>query len=282
MNDQVPDFAQLSKIEEEALFAKLEAVRKTIAHAGEKGRALEYEVIQLLSSFLPSEYGLSTGFIAYSTPESVIKLSSQLDIIIYDALRGVRLARLGSCDVFPLESVYGYVEVKASLKSTSDDAEDYGSDSIEKIILNNIELRTMRDRSYYNVVQGTVTGSEHYQGHRVPIRAFVLAFEGKGSVAENPDQMAARLSEFMKSFEGAHIHGLLVGNSAFYRTIPTEPDSEREKWNNVAYTLSQPLANFRWSMLHSLSRFPRHTITQTPNIEKYQMPGIEWYTHPDK
>jgi hypothetical protein len=114
-----PNFSDLRQIEEKAILARLEAVRKTISHAGEKGRALESEVIKLLSTFLPEEYGLSTGFIAYHT-SSGIKLSPQLDIIIYDSIRGGPLARLGSCDVFPLESVYAYVEVKASIQSTSD------------------------------------------------------------------------------------------------------------------------------------------------------------------
>lgn len=98
-----PNFSQLSNIEEGSLIARLEAIRQTISHAGEKGRALESEVAALISSFLPREYGISTGFIAYRA-NNVIELTPQLDVIIYDALRSGTIARLGSCDVFPFRS----------------------------------------------------------------------------------------------------------------------------------------------------------------------------------
>ena len=53
MNNVSPDFLALSKIEEELLLSKLDAIRKVISHAGEKGRSLEAEVTTLLRSFLP-------------------------------------------------------------------------------------------------------------------------------------------------------------------------------------------------------------------------------------
>src|SRR5262245_60722705 len=124
MNAFSPDFLDLSKIEEELLQSKLDAVRKTISHAGEKGRSLESEVTTLLRSFLPGEYGLTTGFIVYHGEDGP-RLSPQLDIIIYDQIRSGPIARLTTCDVLPLEAVYGYVEVKSSLTSTSDEAKEF-------------------------------------------------------------------------------------------------------------------------------------------------------------
>lgn len=134
-----PQFADLNKIEEELLVAKLQAARKAIVHAGEKGRALEYEVRTLLRSILPAEYGLSTGFVVFHTDDGP-RLSSQLDIIIYDAIRSGPIISLVTCDVFPLEAVYGYVEVKATLQSSSDEAKEPADNSIEKCLLNNREL----------------------------------------------------------------------------------------------------------------------------------------------
>jgi hypothetical protein len=55
-----PNFSELNAIEEQLLLAKLDAVRASIVHAGEKGRALEHGVRTLLRSILPAEYGLST------------------------------------------------------------------------------------------------------------------------------------------------------------------------------------------------------------------------------
>ena len=107
MTEKSPQFAELNKIEEELLVAKLQATRKAIFHAGEKGRALEYEVRTLLRRILPAEYGLSTGFVVYHTTDGPC-LSSQLDIIIYDALRSGPIISLETCDVFPLE---GYLRI---------------------------------------------------------------------------------------------------------------------------------------------------------------------------
>jgi len=280
MKNKPPKFADLRQIEEKALLAKLEAVRKTISHAGEKGRALENEVIQLLSSFLPSEYGLSTGFVAYHTSKG-IRLSSQLDIIIYDSIRGGPLARLGSCDVFPLESVYGYVEVKASIQSTSDSAKEYPHDSIEACILKNKELRAMRRRFYFKSIPGTTTGSNLVTAVWTPIRSFVFAFEGRGETANSPDKMAKRVSEFMKKTQNVHLHGVFVGGSAFYRTIPVEPsEAKPDDFYHVEYTLNHTLASFRWSVIHSLSRFPRHRENETPALEKYEFKNIRWQKYP--
>jgi hypothetical protein len=58
-----PDFATLSRIEETLLVAKLEAIRRSITHAAEKGRALEQAVIRLLRDLLPTEYGLALAVV---------------------------------------------------------------------------------------------------------------------------------------------------------------------------------------------------------------------------
>ena len=282
MNENIkqPNFSDLRQIEEKAILARLEAVRKTISHAGEKGRALESEVTKLLSTFLPKEYGLSTGFVAYHT-SSGIELSSQLDIIIYDSVRGGPLARLGSCDVFPLESVYAYVEVKASIQSTSDSSNKYPDDSIESCIQRNKELRSMRRRYYFNTVPGTITGSHLTPAVWTPIRSFIFAFEGRGSTASSPEQMAKRINEFMSKTQDVHLHGLFVGGSAFYRTVPVEPSEAKPKdFYHVDYTKQHALASFRWALIHSLSRFPRHKENETPALDKYEDQKIRWGRYP--
>jgi hypothetical protein len=105
-------FDVVDRVEEESLIARLDAVRAAIDHAGEKGRGLEHEVARLVGSFLPRQYGVATGFVAFRG-DSEIHLSCQLDAIIYDSVRGGPLAKLGSCMVLPLKSALGYIEVKA-------------------------------------------------------------------------------------------------------------------------------------------------------------------------
>ena len=133
MSDLRPDFLVLSEIEEKLLVSKLEAVRHAISHAGEKGRSLEAQVTILLRDFLPGEYGLTTGFIVHHT-ENGPRLFPQLDIIIFNPVRSGPITRLLTCDVLPLEAVYGYVEVKASLTSSSDSAGHFSDNSIEKCL----------------------------------------------------------------------------------------------------------------------------------------------------
>jgi len=278
---KAPRFAELTTIEEEALVGRLKALRKTITHAGEKGRSLEWEVTKILRLLLPAEYGLSTGFFAYWTPDG-IKLSQQLDIIIYDALRGGPIARLGTCDVFPLESVYGYVEVKASLRSTSDNAEKYADDSIELLIQRNAELRQMRNRKFYVVLSGTITGGVVWlpQGELwTPIRGYVFAFEAQGTVANTPACMAKRMHEVIKK-HGAHLHGVYVGESAFYLTRPSERDTPEDEWHHVLFRTDHLLSTLKWELLHSLSRFPRYPENCTPALDRYYETIQSWQRHP--
>lgn len=74
--NKAPQFSELNAIEEKLLLAKLGAVRAAIAHAGEKGRALENGVRTFLRSILPAEYGLSNGFVVFHTIKDLASLPS--------------------------------------------------------------------------------------------------------------------------------------------------------------------------------------------------------------
>jgi hypothetical protein len=179
VSKQSPQFAELNKIEEELLVAKLHAARKSIVHAGEKGRTLEYEVRTLLRAILPAEYGFSTGFVVYHTDDGP-RLSSQLDIVIYDAIRSGPIISLETCDVFPLEAIYGYVEVKATLQSSSDEAKEPADNSIEKCLGKNRELRAMTDRRYWTPMVGSPVTAGLIKKEWMSVRSYVFAFETVG------------------------------------------------------------------------------------------------------
>jgi len=280
MTEYSPKFSELSKIEEDALLSRLEAVRKTISHAGEKGRALESEVIKLLRAFLPAEYGLSTGFVVYHTTEG-IRLSPQLDVIIYDAIRSGPIARLGTCEVFPLEAVYAYVEVKATLQSTSNEANKFADNSIENCILKNKTLRAMRRRKYYVPIPGTTNKAKLHSAVWMPIRSYVFAFEVTGATAKNPALLAERISKFSRNTKDVHLHGVFAGDSAFYFTVAIDPrEAKPEDHYHVKYTTKHLLSAFKWSLIHSLSRFPRHEAHWTPATDQYNEKRIRWGEYP--
>jgi hypothetical protein len=91
-----------------------------IDHNLEKGLGNEESLRQLLRTFLPRKFGVAKGKIA--NPEG--NLSRQLDIIIYDALGCPSLfVDENQNQILPIEGVYGVIEVKTTLDSTSlDDA----------------------------------------------------------------------------------------------------------------------------------------------------------------
>jgi hypothetical protein len=262
-----PDFLGLSKTEERLLVNKLDAVRLAIKHAGEKGRSLEAETIAFLRTFLPSEYGLSTGFVVFQSPNGP-QLSSQLDIIIYDAIRSGPIARLTSCDVFPLEAVYGYVEVKASLRSCHTKKNKWPDDSIEKCLDNNKPLRLMLDRCFM-IPGGTKTSAAQYTMPDPPsVRSYVLAYSAQGAVARDPEKLAQRMADYSALIQGVHLHGVFIAGSALYWTRPV--DSTLENPYHIRYTTDHPLAAFKWNMLHDLGRYPRMPDNCVPSIDRYR------------
>jgi len=223
MENNTPEFGELSQIEEELLAAKLRAVRKSITHAAEKGRALEAEVANFLRGLLPAEYGISTGFVVYHTKNGP-KLSPQLDIIIYDAIRSGPIARLSTCDVFPLEAVYGYVEVKASIQSSSYEASEPADNSIEKCLDQNRVLRAMKTRKFWAWGSGSPVQTDLYEPEWLGLRSYVFAFEAKGNIAKDANSFAKRMATVSKQLgPPTHLHGVFIANHGYFSTRPIDP-----------------------------------------------------------
>jgi hypothetical protein len=274
----MPDFSKLSSLEEDVLAARLEAVRASISHSGEKGRALEFDVRQLLRGILPPEYGLTTGFIAATSPEGTITLSPQLDIIIYDAIRHSPLIHLESWDVLPIEAVYGYVEVKASLTSTSDAADHPASNSIEACINTNQELRKL-DQRVFNV---PFDGSPIIVGARrvkwLAPRGYVIAFEPDGAVVCDPDKFASRMAEVLKCTRAAHLHGVLIPRHGFFYTKPVDVRTAMDDdYSHVVYTTDHPLLAFKTILLRGLATFQRPPEGWTTAIDQYLSHKGRWH-----
>jgi|GEM_PF-1830688 len=80
-------------------------------HPGENGRNKEDLLASFLRSYLPKRYSLGTGFIFDVTGAN----SNQNDIIIYDSFWSSILFPNDVSQFYPIESVYGVVEVKSIL-----------------------------------------------------------------------------------------------------------------------------------------------------------------------
>ncbi len=279
MPDKSPKFADLNRIDENLLVAKLHAARSAIVHAGEKGRTLEHAVMALLRSFLPVEYGLSTGFVVFHSPDGP-KLSRQLDVIIYDAVRSSPIISLETCDVLPLEAVYGYVEVKATLTSSSDDAVEPADNSIERCLERNHELRAMRDRRYWAPRGGSPIETVFVEHDWMSIRSYVFAFEPVGLVAGSLDDLAQRMANVSRRLGGpTHLHGVFIANHGFLFTRPVDSKTARpEDYYHVNFTATSPLLAFKTLLLKALATFPRPQEEWAPAVEQYFQVEPEWNT----
>jgi hypothetical protein len=263
MSDK-PSFDDILARDEEALRARLEVVRAALTHAGEKGRALESATTQVLREILPLECGLSTGFVV-ANADAKLRLSPQLDIIVYDATRCGPLIRLDSCDVFPLEAVFGYIEVKARLRSSNNLAKP-SRDSLEDCIRINSELGTMTDRRFWRSVVGSAVNVELVKCSDIRMRSFVVAFSATGPLAK-PHTFAKRMADVSKHYgETTHVHGVLVLGQGYYRTRPINPGQEL---HHVQYTTEAPFSAFRADLLTAFARFPRIPESVSPALDQY-------------
>jgi hypothetical protein len=272
-----PNLLQLSRIEERLLKARLEAVRLSISHAGEKGRELEFQVRRVLRDLLPPEYGLTTGFVAWLSPTGPI-LSTQLDIIIYDAIRHSPLIHLDACDVLPLEAVYGYVEVKAALCSSSDGAQQFADSSIEACIERNAALRAMNSRAYYVIGSGSPIRKQLIHHPWLALRSYVVAFEASGEVTGTPAAFALRMAQVLKRQGNAHLHGVLIPEHAFFYTRPVDPKVMQESDPcHVKYTVDHPLLAFKTVLIEGLATFQRPREFWTPALDLYFSHEPHWH-----
>jgi hypothetical protein len=81
-------------------------------HQGNKGAFRESAVKEFLSdNRLPARLGLGTGEVI----SSFGGVSKQSDIVVYDRLNSIPLLYNESVQVFPIESVYGVIEIKSKL-----------------------------------------------------------------------------------------------------------------------------------------------------------------------
>jgi hypothetical protein len=234
------DFSTFVHFEEKALSANLEMARAAAEHGGGEG-FLQESVRRLLRAHLPAEYGVSTGFVAHHGAGGV-NLSPPLDVILYDAVRSGPLVKLDAFDVFPLEAVYGYVAVKATLGS------------IEPCLETHRLLCRMLDRRFH--VPAAPPGGPRLgrlpPESVVPLRGFVVAFGADGPTARDGAAFARHLEE-----SGASLDGLLIAGHGYFRTRPVE------------FVERDSPALFKSELLAALGRFPRYPPDWTPALDAY-------------
>jgi hypothetical protein len=215
---------------------------EVLPHSGERGRNDEERFREFLGRILPRKYSVGSGFIVCS--EASVPPSSQTDVVLFDEFQNSPLHRELTAHIYPVEIVYGTVEVKGRLEKRD----------LPKIVEDIAKIRVLGKHRYY-MAYGSVpkpnstTGTKvvgHAEFHtEVPPRAFVFAYEQRGW--SSLDELVVSLRE-ANSAASAHIHGLAVLNSDWYveqeafaddppKYLATEGDALLQFMNGMLYSI---------------------------------------------
>jgi len=224
-----------------------EILTGVIPHAGERGRNDEERFRDFLTKVIPKRFSIGTGFLVCS--ETNVPASSQIDVVLYDEIYNSPLHRELSAFVYPIEIVYGIVEVKGLLKK----------DDLKKVMEDIHKVRKLSQHRWY--VQYTskpksqdkpdqlVVNKKEFQISGPPPRAFVFAYEKKGW--RDLDSLVQSLEEIAHDIP-AHIHGLVVLSKDWYVTQEAYA-KDGQKFH--AYE-GNALLRFVNGMVHSIASIP--------------------------
>ena len=140
---------------------------------------------ELILRYLPKKFGVGTGFVVSNKtfPQRRFK---QLDLIVYDALNNSPLYQSDAFGIFPIEMVYGYIEVKTTLR--------YGD--LESAFEANKEIRALQNDKHY--LYGHVNS--------LAPRFYLFAYQSEiGS-----DLLAKNVHNAFLKEPSAHCHGAYV------------------------------------------------------------------------
>jgi hypothetical protein len=229
------------------LRAEAEFFSKLTSHNPELGRMNESHLVNLLRWYLPPKFGIGTGFIA--SGGTAPQQSPQCDIIIYDALNNAPLYKSDAWSIFPIEMVYGVIEVKTTLNRQE------LADAFQKCS----KIRSMAtapdgggNKLYIRLIPSPPGQPTAYLPLRsaLPPRFFVFGYSGWAK----PENLAVAFSEVSAQSAGAHVHGvcnlhedgsLYVKHLAFRdganRFSPVQDDGFRRFLMNLPRTLASML-----------------------------------------
>jgi len=181
-----------------------------LPHSGERGRNNEERFREFLGRILPKRYSVGSGFIICSEPS--VPVSSQTDVVLFDEIMNSPIHRELSSHVYPVEMVYGAVEVKSRIEDRD----------LPKICEDIAKIRALGEHRYYlqygSVPKSAARPDEQVVGKRelhssLPPRAFVFAYEQHGW--KDIDSLVDSLRSAVLKFP-AHIHGLAILDSDWY------------------------------------------------------------------
>lgn len=206
-----------------------------LPHQGEKGGIRERRVVDFLSKYLPKKYGIGTGHIIDSNGN----FSSQIDIVIYDAVNGTALPIDSYYSVFPAECVYATVEVKSKLSASHSQDE------------NN------RGEIYTYMKSATKSKSLHWIGDLPTIVSLVFAYSTQWT-QDQWKQVASHSYYFGKSYGHSPPEVILVLDPGFVLCWYKLEGEEDKNYYSHCVT-KNPLLFFLSDLITRLSKQKIHS-----------------------
>lgn len=227
----------------------------TLPHRGERGRNDEERVRAFLAKVLPRRFSLGTGFLVCSNP--AVPTSRQIDTVVFDEIHNSPLHRELAAYVFPIEMVYGTVEVKGLLKPSD----------LVPTLRSIAEVRRLAKEKQYVVYGSTSVGqNQSDQLVVVPIevterlapRAFIFAYDATWKTMSG---FRDALKQALMKVPDAHVHGVIVLVKEWFAYQVPYSGEERQ----VKYYSDNSLLRFIKKMMHDLGSFPMHQVS----IDRY-------------
>ncbi|TPJ39567.1 hypothetical protein FJ434_21500 [Mesorhizobium sp. B2-5-13] len=219
------------------------------SHPGEVGRLNETHLVRMLRRYLPAKFGIGTGFLVSGGEHG--RMSPQCDIIIFDALNNVPFYSSEAWQIYPIEMVYGVIEVKTNIKK----------DNLKNAFTNCLFIRNMcknpdgePNKKYLWQLPAEKKTPVRYERRPsdLPPRFFVFGYGGPTEA-----KLAKMFQEITKKVEHAHVHGLCV----------LDQDSglflEHEAYRKPEQRVSAIKENGLW---HFLMELPKRLSSMLPVV----------------
>ncbi len=136
----------------------------------------------------------------------------------------------------------------------------------------------MTERHFWSPVVGSSVAAGLIKQEWMSIRSYVFAFEATGDIAKTPDLFAQRIADVSARLgPPVHLHGVFVAGLGYYVTRAIDDKiAKPDDYHHIDYTTEQPLAAFKWSLIHGLARFPRFPEHWTPAVDNYHEDKTLW------
>ena len=250
-----------------------------LTHYGERGRNDEKYLMQFLEKVLPNRFSIGSGFIVSSDKEK--KPSSQNDIVISDQFWNSPLYKEIAASVYPIETVYGIIEVKGLLDKNPKGRKPNRKSDIDRALENIAYIRRLsRDKKYIKFISEPksknkpdkllINKEEYYI--TLPPRSYIFAYANKGW--RSKQDFKKYLEDKLLQYREAHLHGIIIldKNWFAFQEPYTGENVEVHVFDDNA------LLRFTNTLLRGIQSMPMNVVS----IDDYHRSGLyEGFLHGD-